>query len=305
MKKSTPEPARRRRARSRVAKPVEAAILDLAFEQPGFGQDRVARELLARGIFVSASGVRYVWQRHDLRTIEKRIARIEGRLRDADGGWSAAQLAARERAAADRRSRHYAADTMGGRADSVKRGDFLLVIAARVFRERGFEATSLRDIARAARVSLGSLYYHYPSKDDLFVTVHDEGIRRLIAIQTEAFARARTPTEKLRAACATHLRQIATADEFIWAARPIEVPSIGEAARRRLEAGNGRYERIFRDIVRGLDLPRGVRPNVFRLLILGALNWASVWYRPGKASPDEIADSLMRALRLPHHGGRR
>ena len=61
-----PPQSRDHARRPRIETSVERAILAAAFEHPGHGQDRVARELARLGIRVSASGVRYVWQRHGI-----------------------------------------------------------------------------------------------------------------------------------------------------------------------------------------------------------------------------------------------
>lgn len=59
--------------KNRTAPEVEQAILELALEQPAHGQVRVANELKRRGTFISAAGVRSVWLRHELETLEKRL----------------------------------------------------------------------------------------------------------------------------------------------------------------------------------------------------------------------------------------
>ncbi|MCX7950302.1 MAG: helix-turn-helix domain-containing protein, partial [Treponemataceae bacterium] len=57
--------------KNRVGVEIEEAVCRLAFERPSWGQQRVANELRSQGLFISPSGVRCVWQRHDLETFRK------------------------------------------------------------------------------------------------------------------------------------------------------------------------------------------------------------------------------------------
>ena len=65
---------------------------------------------------------------------------------------------------------------------------------------------------------------------------------------------------------------------------------------RRLNRQRDDYERRFRELTAALPLRRGIDPSLLRLLVLGALNWARVWYRPGKLQPAEIAQQWIRRL---------
>jgi len=65
---------------NRVAPEVEAAVVAHATEYPAYGQKRTSNELKKRGIFVSPSGVRSIWQRHNLESFKKRLAALEAQL---------------------------------------------------------------------------------------------------------------------------------------------------------------------------------------------------------------------------------
>src|SRR5207237_4159581 len=64
---------------------IEQAIVELAIEQPAFGQVRIANELTKRGLFASPSGVRSVWLRHDLQTFAKTLKALEAKLSQEPG----------------------------------------------------------------------------------------------------------------------------------------------------------------------------------------------------------------------------
>src|SRR6201989_2599655 len=71
--------------KNRTEPHIEQAIVELAIEQPAFGQVRTANELTKRGLFASSSGVRSVWLRHDLQTFAKRLKALEAKLAQEPG----------------------------------------------------------------------------------------------------------------------------------------------------------------------------------------------------------------------------
>jgi transposase InsO family protein len=83
--------------RNRVDDVVEDAVKAFAIEQPAFGQVRVSNELRRRGVFVSPSGVRSVWLRHDLESFKKRLSALEKHVAQTGEVLTEAQVVALER----------------------------------------------------------------------------------------------------------------------------------------------------------------------------------------------------------------
>src|SRR6266849_6850132 len=84
--------------KNRVEDHVEKAIMEMALEKPALGQVRVANELTKRGLFVSPTGVRSVWLRHDLETFRKRLKALEAKAAQEHLILTEEQLRAMERA---------------------------------------------------------------------------------------------------------------------------------------------------------------------------------------------------------------
>jgi AcrR family transcriptional regulator len=176
------------------------------------------------------------------------------------------------------------------------RRQHVLDAAAALFRARGFHGTSIRDIAAAADMTPGAIYSHFVSKNALLLAVYEEGIERIAARVDEAVKDATSPHERLAAACQAHLEMLLDQSDYAQVLIRVLPQDVPEVAERLITLRDG-YERRFVRLVDALPLPREVNRRHLRLFLLGAMNWAQVWYRAGGAPPRVIARRLIAAMK--------
>src|SRR5438270_8028983 len=92
--------------KNRVEEHIEKAVLEIALGKPAFGQVRVANELTQRGLFVSPTGVRSVWLRHDRETFRKRLKALEAKA--ARNTWSSPRISCGPWSGPGKRRKHTA-----------------------------------------------------------------------------------------------------------------------------------------------------------------------------------------------------
>jgi TetR/AcrR family transcriptional regulator, cholesterol catabolism regulator len=172
----------------------------------------------------------------------------------------------------------------------------LLDVAARLFRERGYHVTSMRDIAREVGMLSGSIYYHFPSKEEMLLAVYEEGLRHIAERVDAAVAGQRTPWERLEAGCTAHLEALLELSDYTQVMIRVLPPEGGKVAERLLELRD-RYEARFRVLIDALALPEPADRRYLRLLLMGGLNWSHVWYHPGGDTPAIIAHRMIDLLR--------
>ncbi len=176
------------------------------------------------------------------------------------------------------------------------RREQLLAEAARLFGAKGYEHTSMRDIASASGILPGSLYHHFASKDELFIAVYAAGVSQILAAVSRAVADQHTPWDRLEAACVAHLQTLLLQEGFAAA-----VIADGSAAQLSVQGAlmphRDRYEQVFEALIAALPLRDGVDRHYFKLGLLGALNGSLTWFRPGRETPAVVARHLLDLFR--------
>jgi AcrR family transcriptional regulator len=188
------------------------------------------------------------------------------------------------------------------RRQGNRRRRLLDAAAGRFFRD-GYAAASMRRIAADAGMRASSIYYHFASKAELMAAVHEDGMARITAAVQGALETADgDPWERLETACAAHLGVLLRGGDVLQAVMR-EMPPATGPARRRVVRLRDDYEAIFTGLLDDLRLPKGVERHDLRLMLLGSMNWAHNWYKPGARSPETIARTFVRFLRARLDGG--
>jgi AcrR family transcriptional regulator len=181
----------------------------------------------------------------------------------------------------------------------------ILDAAAHLLKHRGYDATTTRAIAAAVGIKGGSIYHHFPSKDAIVGEVVNEGVRVVFDAVVAALAAlpARSsPRRRLETAIRAHL--LSSLEHSDYTSACIRTFAfLPEAVRRECRAERRRYEKLWQDLVDQLCDARlvasNVSPDSLRLLLLGAVNWAGEWYRPGRMGIDEIARDFAASVLRP------
>ena len=171
-----------------------------------------------------------------------------------------------------------AATTVTGRATKLRIRD----AASELFFERGYQATTMREIATAAGVRAGSLYNHYDNKEDLLLSIASETMEEMIDGGRAAVAEHDDATAKLYAFLGFHIAytgerkfQARVADDFLHILSP--------QARRSVVRLRDDYEAILRAILTQGARQSGWLVDDIALIAFGIVTMSTdirLWFRP-------------------------
>lgn len=178
----------------------------------------------------------------------------------------------------------------------------LLHEAAGLFRDKGYERTTVRDLAAAVGIQSGSLFHHFRTKEDILKAVMVETIRLNTAVMRAAMDAADSSREKLKALVRAELESINGQTGEAMAVLVFEWRSLSEASQADVLTLRDIYEALWLDVLNALkeDGALIADPFVVRRMLAGALSWTVTWYRPerGGLTLEGLTDQVIAMLGL-------
>jgi len=188
----------------------------------------------------------------------------------------------------------------------------IIQTAAQIFRQKGYHAASMQDIADAVGLQKASLYHHVAGKQDILAAILDAALDRLIGELQTVLDSDMAPEEKLRAAMEAYIGRL-TSDADLAAVLLLEHRSLEPPLREAHIERRDRFDRLWRKVVlEGVQAGafRDVDPTVAAFALLGVQNWLITWYRANgrlrpRALADQFADLFLKGLLADGRGSSR
>lgn len=176
--------------------------------------------------------------------------------------------------------------------------EFILRTAARIFAEKSYHSTSMRDISRATEVSLAGLYHYCKSKEELLFLIQDNCFGRVLERLEERLAEVTDPAQKLRIFIDNHLAFFA-ANMAEMKVLSHEAESLAGDLHQHVSGKKQRYTRLAREILEELQSTQlqseRVDLTAATYALFGMMNWIYNWYDPqGKLKVSELVENLSR-----------
>ena len=174
----------------------------------------------------------------------------------------------------------------------------VLLEAARLFRHHGYAATTLREVADAAGVKAGSIYYHFESKEQILGEVLDKGITIVAdAVRTRVAALPESAPWRDRIAAGIeghlwgmlHYGDFTSANIRIYGQIPISAKNRHRVVRR---AYADYWDQLLESALASGELRDDTSTAMIRLFVIGALNWTVEWYNPQRGSFQDFSRQI-------------
>ena len=177
--------------------------------------------------------------------------------------------------------------------------EFILRTAARIFAEKGYHSTSMRDISRATKVSLAGLYHYCQSKQELLFLIQDNCFGRVLERLEQRLSETTAPVEKLRIFIENHLSFFA-ANMAEMKVLSHEADSLEGEMHAHVSGKKQQYTRLARRILSEVqqearENSRQIDLTVATYALFGMMNWIYNWYDPrGKLPVTELVENITR-----------
>jgi len=175
----------------------------------------------------------------------------------------------------------------------IRPTDRLFDIAAALLCEKGYAATTTREIAAVAGIRQASLYYHVDGKEDLLHQISMSSLEQLFTNVQSAVSAVSDPPERIGALVRTHLGTILQ-HKIRHVTMLKELRALSDPHRAAVMALRKEYANLVRSVIEGAQTAGAVRVDIparyLYLALLNILNWAVLWFRRGQTlSEDQLA----------------
>ena len=165
----------------------------------------------------------------------------------------------------------------------------ILRAAARLFQQRGYDATSMNDVAAALKLSKGGLYHHFESKDEILFHIMSHAMqiteeRVINVVRRVDSARLDGAEERLRMLIRLHIEVVLSPEDREITVMLHENHPLPPTLRRKINGRKKDYvhfvEHLIADVQRKRNSPSSVTPRAAAFALLGMINWIYQWYKP-------------------------
>lgn len=182
----------------------------------------------------------------------------------------------------------------GARRRAPYDAESLLDVAVQVFNERGYDGTSMEDLARAAGISKSSFYHHVEGKEALLSAACDRALFALTAIQEDPLAQEGRAAERLENVL--RLTVLALIAELPYVTLLLRVRGNTASEKNALERRRD-FDRFATGLVTQAiadgDLRADIEPALATKLLFGLVNSLTDWYRPGRAQTTDVVNATV------------
>ena len=178
----------------------------------------------------------------------------------------------------------------------------ILDASAKLFREQGFSATTLRQIANRSKMKAGSVYYYFDSKNQILDEVLKIGIKvvfEAVEKAVDALPENASGRARLEAAVAAHLHTLLRYSDYTSANIRI-FGQVSRTSQNRNRAIRRTYAEYWNGLLQHAKDSGEISPDadlsLIRLFLLGSVNWSVEWYDPKKRSTEYLAKKFCKIL---------